>query len=97
MFEVEPYLRKIGISPKDIVITVPDISPNISLAAMNNPGYTASRDNPKDVHELQKQGASYLIINDSTYANDPLYKPYTTKLAGQYKNIYIYDIRLHDN
>lgn len=97
IFEVEPYLRKIGIRPTDIVISIPDMSPNTSLAAMNNPGYTASFKNPVDITQLQKHGASYLIVNDSSYLGDPLYKPYLSILFGKYKNIYIYDIRPHDN
>lgn len=37
-YTVEPYLRSIGISRKDIVVSVPDKTPNLTLYLLNQPG-----------------------------------------------------------
>ncbi len=95
IYELEPYLRKIGITPDDIILSVPDGSPNITLAAYGNKGYAcdlfgAGTYRPDFVKDLN---VSYMIIHDSIYMHDPLYQPYTSKLIGKYKGIHIYDIR----
>ncbi len=93
IFEVEPYLRKIGISEMDSVFSVPDTSPNISLAAFGNPGYTS--DYYKGLFTVpfcREHGIKYMIIADQNYIDKPEYKPYTTKLIGEFKGISIYDI-----
>ena len=95
IYEVEPVLRKLGIKQTDIIVSAPDPSPNITLAAYNNPGYTESfNDNNYNVSLFAKKGAKYLIINDTAYLHKPLYVPYTKKLIGKYKdNIFIFDLR----
>jgi hypothetical protein len=95
IYELEPYLRKIGVKPSDIVFTVPDGSPNISLAAYGNPGFASDL---FGVGTYTPQfaidhGAKYMIINQRDFANQPAYKPYTSKLIGSYKGIDIYDLR----
>jgi len=95
IYEVEPYLRKIGISETDSVLSVPDGTPNITLSIFGNPGYTsdlfgADTYNPKYCKE---HGIKYMIITDANRIHSPIYEPYTSKLIGEYKGIYIYDIR----
>jgi hypothetical protein len=94
IFEVEPYLHKLGIKPSDTVVCVPDKSPNISLNAINNYGYTEEFNTESyNIHFFKKQGASYLIISDSSYLQNNLYKPYLSKRIGEYKGVYVFDIR----
>ena len=94
LFEIEPYLRSIGIKTTDKVVSVPDSSPNISLNAMNQYGYTEIfNDTNYNIHTFKAQGACYLIINDTSYLKKPLYKPFIQKKIGEYKGIMVFDIR----
>ncbi len=95
IYKVEPYLRQLGIRPTDAIVSVPDPSPNITLAAYGTQGYTESfNDDHFNINFFRKQGAKYLIINDSSYIHKPLYAPHTTKLIGRFgSNLFIYDLR----
>ncbi len=95
IYELEPYLRKIGIKPSDIILSVPDGSPNITLAAYGNPGYTSDLFGvgTYTVKFSKEHGAKYMIVNQANYANEPAYKPYASRRIGSYKGIDIYDIR----
>ena len=94
LFEIEPYLRSLGIKTTDKVVSVPDNSPNISLNAMNQYGYTEIFNSDSyNIHTFKEQGVAYLIINDSNYLKKPLYEPFTKKKIGEYKGIMIFDIR----
>jgi hypothetical protein len=92
--EVEPYLRMIGVKPTDIVLSVPDGSPNISLVAYGNPGYSSDifRKGNYSVPFCKEHGVKYMIVANGTAIHEPAYEPYTKKLIGRYKDIYIYDI-----
>ena len=94
IYEVEPYLRQIGIKPTDIIVSAPDPSPNITLAAYGNPGYTESfTDDNYNIGLFREHGAKYLIINDTAYLHNPRYVPFMAHKIGQFKdNISIYDI-----
>ncbi len=95
VYEVEPYLRKIGITKDDIVLSVPDGSPNISLVAFGNKGYASDLFGKNNYTAAygKKHGAKYMIITNREYIHDSNYIDYTTKLIGQYKDIYIFDMR----
>lgn len=92
--EVEPYLRKIGVKPTDIILSVPDGSPNISLVAYGNPGYSSDLfgKGTYSVQFCKEHGAKYMIVANGTAIHEPAYEPFTKKLIGRYKDIYIYDI-----
>jgi hypothetical protein len=95
VYQVTPYLRKIGVAATDTVVSVPDPSPNITLTAFGNLGYTPEL-RAIGVHNVdfcRQHGAKYMIITDSNYIHNPAYQPYTSKMIGKYKGIFIYDIR----
>lgn len=93
LFTVEPYLRSLGINRTDRVVSVPDPSPNITLYYLNQPGWTeAFNSDAYNMHYFVDLGARYLILHDSSYAQLPLYEPYTTDLLGAYHNIQVYRI-----
>ncbi len=93
-FDMEPYLRSIGISRHDIVISAPDASSNITLYFMNQPGWTELFNSDIDPNHYKAQtGAKYLILGDSTYAQKPVYAKHIVKQIGQYKGICIYTTR----
>jgi hypothetical protein len=93
--EVEPYLRKFGVTEDDIVLSVPDGTPNITLAAYGNRGFASDlfEKGLFNVEYCRQRGAHYMIITDASYIYDSAYVAYTSKLVGQYKDIYVFDIR----
>jgi hypothetical protein len=95
LMEIQPYLRAIGIKRTDIVVSVPDNSPNTSLYYMNNPGFTEcfNADDYNIWWFRSGEGAKYLIINDAAYLQKPLYQPFLRKKIGEYKGVYVFDIR----
>jgi hypothetical protein len=94
VYELEPYLRKIGIKQTDKVVSVPDGSPNISLYLMNQPGWTEIfNDNNYNIYTFVNLGAKYLIVSDSSYLNKPPYNEFTKNKIGAYKGVQIFDIR----
>ncbi len=95
IYELEPYLRKIGISEADSVLSVPDFSPNITLAIFGNPGYASDLFGPGifNAGYCKAHNIKYMIITDARYIHDPAYKPYTSKLIGEFKGIHIYNIQ----
>ena len=93
-YEVEPYLRSIGLQPNDLVVSVPDPSPNMSLYLMNQIGFTECY-NSQDYnvnHFIFGEKAKYLIISDSNYIHNPLYQPFCKpeNKVGQFNSISIY-------
>jgi len=97
---LEEVNRELGILPMDKVISMPDVSINISLYLMNQPGYTEFGHNGKQGTEriefFISNGASYLFICDSNLYHNESYQylqPYLSNKIGSHKNIDIYDIR----
>lgn len=94
IYEAESYLLSIGIQPHNHVVCVPDKSPNISLNAINRYGYTEEFNSEYyNIENFMQQGASYLIISDSSYLNNPIYIPYMSKKVGEYKGVFVFDLR----
>jgi hypothetical protein len=106
IYTITPYLRQIGISPLDTIISIPDGS-NASLYLMNQKGwteYTDARFNRgplipynQDSVGIQcsiKKGAAYLIVNgiDELYKK-PYLQNFCTDLAGHYKNVLIFKLK----
>lgn len=94
---ITPYLRSLGISRNDTVVSMPDGSPNISLYLMDVKGYTdygygELKDSARIEHFISL-GARYLIINDPAMLENIWLKPYLKNKIGTYKNITIYNLR----
>lgn len=96
-YSVEPYLRSIGIQKDDIVVSVPDPSPNVTLYLMNQIGFTEcyNSDNYNINYFAQNEKAKYLIVGDSSYFQNELYKPFclAEKKVGTYKSISIFKLQ----
>jgi hypothetical protein len=77
-YRIEPYLRSIGISKDDIVVSVPDPSPNITLYFMNSIGFSEcyTSENYNVNYFVHNAGAKYLIVGDSSYVHNPTYEQY---------------------
>ncbi len=96
--KIPEYLSSIGIKKTDTIISIPDQSINISLYFINHKGYTDFGYNNLKNYKSRidffiKNGAKYLIINDTILLENPYVKEFTHKLIGKYKNIRIYDLR----
>lgn len=92
---IEPVFKEIGIKPQDKVISLPDFTINGSLYFMNRKGYTefGSDFSKEETFNLRiKQGARFLIINDSTILNRQELKPFIQNKVGEYENVLIYDL-----
>lgn len=106
LYSITPYLRQIGISSDDTVISIPDGS-HVSLYLMNQKGWTEYTDarfnkgNPRPYnqdsagiqHSIDK-GAKYLIVNGiKELYNKPYLQSYCTHLAGNYNNVLIFNLK----
>lgn len=93
---ITPYLRKIGIKRDDIVVSIPDQSPNISLFFMDQKGYTSLYQDGKPIKEqldyFMTRGARYLIVNDTSLYQNEDFIAYRQNKIGEYKNIEIYKL-----
>jgi hypothetical protein len=106
IYTITPYLRQIGISPVDTIISIPDRS-HASLYLMNQKGWTEYTDARfhrgemirynQDSAGIQRsidKGASYLIINGiQELYSKPYLQSYCTYLAGNYNNVLIFDLK----
>src|SRR5690606_33232957 len=93
-FTVEKSLRELGINRKDKVVSVPDLSPNITLYFLNQPGWTEAFNNDTyNMHYFVSQGAKYFITSDATYLDNPLYSIYLDSLIGRHEDILVYKIK----
>jgi hypothetical protein len=94
--EVTPYLRSIGISRFDRVISVPDLTHH-TLYIMNQPGWTQCYDLNLDSVSVQQsidRGAKYIIIASKEYLDkSPYLSAFTGSPAGHFGKILIYDLQ----
>ena len=93
---ITPYLRSIGISRFDKVISIPDQSFH-TLYIMNQPGWTECYNLNKDSHSVQKsidRGAKYLIVASAEeLSKRPYLSSFTRDLAGKYGTIQIFKLQ----
>lgn len=93
---ITPYLRELGIKRTDLVISVPDKSPNITLYMMDQKGRSEyglfDRDGNDRIEEIINTGARYLIVNDPAYLNNSFLDRYTDNKIGEYKNVQIFKL-----
>jgi hypothetical protein len=91
---IEPYLRNLGISREDKVISIPDDTPNFTLYLMDQKGVTDyGYGHLKEADRIEhfiKTGAKYLIINDPAILDRAYLQPYLRYPVGEYKNVKIY-------
>lgn len=96
LVEIGPYFDELGITPEDKVISIPDYTINASLFYMNRKGYTEFASDftkAETFYERIEQGAKYLIVNDTTIFKNEVIQPFITKKMGEFKNIWVYDLR----
>lgn len=96
LWGLKDQLRAHGINRTDLVISLPDPSPNISLVIMDQYGFTNYKESNKDSLGLMKSielGAKYLVVsNEKEYEKDYL-KPFFKYYLFDYKRIGVFDLR----
>ena len=94
--KVTPYLRSLGIKRTDLVVSVPDQSPNITLSLMDQKGFTSIYSSDENLHDYLpkfiKRGAKYLIVKDLEILKNKRLLKYTKEKIGSFKNIQIYKL-----
>ena len=92
--DITPYLRSIGISREDKVVSIPDGSPNITLSMMDQKGYSDFGFNElhgeERIWHFIESGARYLIISDPGLIAQEYLAPFTGEKIGQFKRVVIY-------
>jgi len=94
--EIEPFFKQIGLGPEDKVISLPDFTINGSLYFMNRKGYTqfgSDFSKEEGFYNRINNGAKYLVVNDTTILHNPEIQPFIMKKLGEFKNIWVYDLR----
>lgn len=93
LHEITPYLRQIGISRYDKVISIPDETVNLSLYLMNQPGWTMFWVHDKERFDLAiKKGAKYLIVNGNISYNADFLMDYLNDSVGYFNGVMIYKL-----
>lgn len=93
---IAPYLRSLGISRTDKVISLPDPSFNITLYLMDQKGFTEtekslSNDTLRIKNDIEL-GAKYLIVNDTTILRNSYINNYIKNPIGKFENILVYKL-----
>jgi len=86
--------KELGIEDQDRVISLPDISFNISLYFMDQKGWTdrVKIKKTEDIDYLIQKGAGYLFISDTTLLKKDYLKPFLSRPVGSYKNIKVFKL-----
>jgi hypothetical protein len=96
LFEVEPYLRSIGIEAQEKVISIPDPTFAQSLYLMNQKGWTGVWESFRKKEEFEQaiaDGAKYLIVADEKLLNEAYIQDYIQDPLGSFKGIFIYRLQ----
>lgn len=93
---VTSYLRQIGLKRSDLVLSLPDVSPNITLYFMDQKGYTLLYNDDKTIKEVIDNAidnkVKYLIITDEVLAKDSSFSDFTKNKIGEYKNLSVFKL-----
>jgi len=93
---IQPYLRQLGIQRTDLVVSLPDQSPNMTLYLMDQKGFSDFGGiEPKSeatINRYIELGAKYLIINDKRLYEQAYFKRFIQHKIGAYKNVDIYSL-----
>ncbi|HWY33443.1 MAG TPA: hypothetical protein VNX68_02280, partial [Nitrosopumilaceae archaeon] len=110
IYTITPYLRQIGITPSDAIISIPDGS-NATLYLMNQKGWTEYADHNLDkgnpirynedssgIQSSVNKGARYLVLNGiGELYKKPYLKSFCTSLIGNYNGVLIFLLKDRKN
>lgn len=92
-YGMESYLRKIGISRDERVLSVFDVAPNVTLYLMDQKGLTVNHGNdPYAILKDWKLSPDYIIVNEKHRHDFVLRDSSAFEKVGQYKHLRVYRI-----
>jgi hypothetical protein len=95
--DITPTLRKLGIRRDDKVISIPDGSINVSLALMDQKGFSdfgfTDHAGIDRMQHFIRLGANYLVVNDLAVTNEEWVKPFLGYRMADAGLTRIYDLR----
>ncbi len=72
------FLQRHGIEKDDLIVSVPDQSPNVTLYFLNRMGWTELYNKPKyNIELFRKEGAKYLVVNGKIDVHPEWYEKYS--------------------
>lgn len=95
LLELQPKLRQMGIPRTDLMIIVPDASPNNSLLLADQYGYSnfmETNGSEADVERHVHMGAKWLAVTDTTYLHNDFLRPFTTDTVTVYNEIHVFKL-----
>lgn len=96
LLEIRPTFIANGIMEEDIVVSVPDPSPNITLFAMKQLGFTNYRGENLTTESIlchAAKGAKYLIVSNDTELQKDYIKPFYPFYLFSFESIYVFDLQ----
>jgi hypothetical protein len=94
--ELQKQMRAYGIRREDRIVSVPDPSPNITLALLDQKGFTdLYDDNMKGDERIRfyvDKGASYLVCNSSEWIKERAGSPWLTHPIIAIDNLVVFDL-----
>lgn len=92
--DASPWLRSLGITRDEKIISIPDQSPNVTLSKLDQKGYTDFFCNgvidSTNINSYVNKGVKYLLIGDTTIIAQRHLESYVDSPLGHYKNLVIY-------
>ncbi len=90
---VEPFVKELGLKSSDKAIAVLDFSPNIALYFLNLKGWSvADIESDESIQMAMNHKPAYLVVNDSSQLDRPIFKEHPPKKIGEYKSILFYKL-----
>ena len=90
---VEPYVKELGLKSTDKVIAILDYSPNIALYFLNLKGWSvADIANDESIQRAMIHKPAFLVVNDLTQLDRPIFKEHPPQKIGQHKSILFYKL-----
>jgi hypothetical protein len=93
-YRLEPHLRSLGIDRHQRIISAGDITRNVSLYLINNPGWTdVYNERIIDLDEMRRDGAQYWIVSDTSVLVLDKYGAGPGERIGVFEGLQIYRVR----
>ena len=92
----QTFIRDLGIQREDLVFSIQDPSPNITLYLLDVKGYTAlyqhNKSYDQQIESMKEKGVKYLITLDNSVLNE-ISEGFVGEHLGTYQNIDVFSLR----
>lgn len=96
LISLGPELRSHGIARTDLVLSLPDATPNLSLLLMDQYGFTEYKDTNRDSAAIQQHicyGVKYLVVSKPNLLQAPYLRPYLRHPLFTHEAVWVFDLR----